>query len=291
MDSFPSIYWINMDRSHDRRERMENMFKDLNISNHFRISGVNGRSGEYSSFVNFGNVNITGPEKGCTASHLRAIDTALSESESDFIVLEDDIDLTTFRKWYFLDQAQKECFQTAFKYMLALAPDDMGYIHLSQPDVKIVKVLPHCFPKDASNPRYSPICGSSTAILYYKREYAQELQKKYKTNGHWDLSGVGKSAVADFLLNTYPNLLPEYKLKRYCFPVFVTREEDESTIGNDVRMHQVANDILLKVLEDPSRSSDFSYLNFIPSSIIYGTFFIILLGIALTVFFIHRRNN
>lgn len=280
---FPTVYWINLDGSRNNRRRMEAMFKELNITNHFRISGVNGWKGEYSSFVRFDNKHLTEPEKGCTASHLRAIDTALREGGSSFIVLEDVIDLRTFHKWYFLDDDQREDIQTAFGEMMRkLAPENVGYIHLSQPDNQIVKVVPYCFPNDGSKPRFSPICGSSTSMVYYRREYAQEIQRRYKREGVWDLTNIGKYAVADKFLNTYPKLLPlSFNLKRYCFPVFSTLKEDD----------MAANDILLKVLQDPSRSREFTYLSFIPSTTIVWSVVVSIGIIAMILFFVFRYNK
>ena len=37
------IYWINLERSKDRKTRMNKQFKKFNITNHERIEAVNGK--------------------------------------------------------------------------------------------------------------------------------------------------------------------------------------------------------------------------------------------------------
>ena len=83
------IYWINLDRSTDRKISME---KELQNTNHTRISAIDGTDSELMSqytITGVPNPAWTVPLLACTCSHLKAIKTAYDNYLSHVIILED----------------------------------------------------------------------------------------------------------------------------------------------------------------------------------------------------------
>ena len=100
------VYYINMDRSVDRRKFMENQFKLLNINSPNRIPGVPGNSLDNILFGAYGDISyaieytdLSPSEVGCTLSHLQAIKTAYENNEHVALILEDDASLSLVPFW------------------------------------------------------------------------------------------------------------------------------------------------------------------------------------------------
>jgi GR25 family glycosyltransferase involved in LPS biosynthesis len=87
------VYYINMDKSVDRNESMQEQFRVLGIQG-TRVPGVVG-------------ANITKPfskkatlnEQGCTLAHLNAIRTAYNNGDEYALILEDDVSLLLSPLW------------------------------------------------------------------------------------------------------------------------------------------------------------------------------------------------
>ena len=88
MNKIP-IYWINLDRSPDRKILMENQLKDYKIVNHQRIEGIDGKNLDFSEYKDKC-TDITVFELACTLSHLKAIETAHTNGDEYALILEDD---------------------------------------------------------------------------------------------------------------------------------------------------------------------------------------------------------
>ena len=96
------VYWINLDRSPERKESMEKMFKDNAFSGipQKRISAVDGNNEDqvYDLFTVY-NYNVGPKEYACTLSHLNAI-KQFNESNHDIaLILEDDCTLELKKYW------------------------------------------------------------------------------------------------------------------------------------------------------------------------------------------------
>lgn len=87
-------YWINMDRSVDRRRHMESQFFEHSIEN-YRISAETPetiKAGDYTIARNEESIPSTTPEEiSCILSHLKAIQQGYDDGDQYFCVLEDDI--------------------------------------------------------------------------------------------------------------------------------------------------------------------------------------------------------
>lgn len=84
------IYWINLNRSPERKILMENQFKDYNIENHQRIEGIDGKELNFDEYKHLCVNNLKVFELGCTLSHLKAIETAHNYGNKYALIFEDD---------------------------------------------------------------------------------------------------------------------------------------------------------------------------------------------------------
>ena len=87
------IYWINLDRSKDRKKWIEKIFKNMGINKHTRVSAVDGRKlGTYNLSIPqeyYSNHSIN--ELACTSSHLKCIEKAYNNKDNVAIICEDDV--------------------------------------------------------------------------------------------------------------------------------------------------------------------------------------------------------
>ena len=89
------IVWINLDKSEDRCDSMENMLKKINIPNE-RISAINCSNGNIDKYSNLEYCdNMTNAEKACTLSHFKAFDNLRRSKGKYFLVCEDDVRLSS----------------------------------------------------------------------------------------------------------------------------------------------------------------------------------------------------
>lgn len=91
------VYWINLDRSSNRKDIMNDMFEKINIK-HIRIVAYDGNIIDSYKEINC-NSDITSYEIGCTFSHFKAIKTAYDSGENMITVMEDDMGIDFIDKW------------------------------------------------------------------------------------------------------------------------------------------------------------------------------------------------
>jgi len=82
-------YYINLDRSKDRFNKINDVITKYNLKNIKRISGVDGKKIYNKLF------SIKSSEIGCTLSHLKAIKQAYDNNDDYALILEDDALLET----------------------------------------------------------------------------------------------------------------------------------------------------------------------------------------------------
>ena len=100
------IYYINLDRSTDRKRKMEKQFNKYGVENTTRISAVDGKKlsimkeGFVTGLGSYSNYFIMTPrELGCTLSHIKAIKQAYDSGLETVLVLEDDVSLDLMPLW------------------------------------------------------------------------------------------------------------------------------------------------------------------------------------------------
>ena len=105
LDGVDVIYWINLDRSTVRRQKMEKMFKDevfkgIDI---VRVSAVDGKTANIKKILNdnFSNLSnkYTDIEYSCLLSHLNAIKTFNKSDYQNALIMEDDMTLEYKKYW------------------------------------------------------------------------------------------------------------------------------------------------------------------------------------------------
>jgi len=115
------IYWINLDRSIDRKQKMEKMFTDPIFSGKpiRRIDAVDGKTHDTNDMIKSKKRRNTNLEYACLLSHLKAIQT-FSETEYDTaLIFEDDVTLEFKQYW-----------KKSLKKIIDNAPDDWEIIQL-----------------------------------------------------------------------------------------------------------------------------------------------------------------
>lgn len=103
LKGIPHIYWLNLDADTHRREYMEKQFEYLEIKNHTRISGYDGRTDDVSCNLKGSYPeNMSQNELGCCISHLKAIKYFYENTTDDYIlIVEDDVDMSIIKYWNF----------------------------------------------------------------------------------------------------------------------------------------------------------------------------------------------
>jgi hypothetical protein len=103
LKGFPKCLWINLNRCVQRKEYMENQFKYWEIYDHVRISGIDGKEDDPTSYLK-GSVphNMNNGEIGCVLSHLNAIKYFVEKTDlNEIMIMEDDLDMNTVKYWNF----------------------------------------------------------------------------------------------------------------------------------------------------------------------------------------------
>jgi GR25 family glycosyltransferase involved in LPS biosynthesis len=201
LDGIDVIYWINLDRSTDRRKHMENMFKDpvFNGKKIIRIKAVDGKSADIDNILNdnFENMNpeLTKAEYACTLSHINAIRKFLKSDDKIALILEDDTTLDFKPYWKkTLHQIMKE------------APNDWDIIQLNYISSDI--------PKETYTKNINTYYGTGSYILN-KNNINKIISNKYVN--------LGADEYLFSILNTYV----------YKYPLFTYISNGNSTIHQD----------------------------------------------------------
>lgn len=95
-----AFFWINLEESKARRERMQKQFEERNIRNH-RIVAINGMREKLSTFLGFPEARARAhkAEIATTLSHLKAIHAFVRSGEAVGIICEDDMVFDYESKW------------------------------------------------------------------------------------------------------------------------------------------------------------------------------------------------
>ena len=221
LDGIDVIYWINLDRSLDRRQRMEQMFEDPVFKGKkiVRISAVDGKASNIDQVLNasFEGMHLdkfTKVEYACLLSHLNTIKQFSESNDETALIMEDDTTLEYKPYW-----------KKSVKQIIDAAPSDWEIIQLCINTQKPLKKL-------------------------YTRN-----------NGHLQIFGTGayvinKKCAENFNKNNYKQLqFSEHTADKYLYnqtitytykyPMFTYNFNESSTIHQDhINDHNTSKKII-----------------------------------------------
>jgi GR25 family glycosyltransferase involved in LPS biosynthesis len=208
MDGVDVIYWINLDRSVDRRTYMEKILDDPVFNNipKIRVKAVDGKTEKTTVFNKFSMVrqkNTTDIEYACLLSHLESIrQFAESTYTGVALILEDDITLEYKRLW-----------KKTVRQITKRAPADWDIIQLCY----TIKNFSIDTRREFSENQYS-----STAYIIHK-DAAKRLMTQIYRNGKYHIEDTYRH-VSDIYI--YEKL----KTYNYKYPMFIYNVEKPTTI-------------------------------------------------------------
>ena len=201
LDGIDIIYWINLDRSADRKERMIKMFKDTSFDNIpiQRFSAIDGKKENIDKMITVQSKKLTKPEYGCLLSHLEII-REFSETAYDVaLILEDDITLD-FKKYW----------KNSINKVINEAPKDWEIIML-------------CYHSDVLATNLYTLNENnywSTAAYIINKKAAEKLTNQTYVSGTYHLDNNIKQAADDYLF---------IKLKTYIYKYPYFRSEEHTS--------------------------------------------------------------
>lgn len=92
INGIDGIVWINLERSLDRREKMEKLLENINVPNE-RINAIDGKIYDFSYLFDKIKMKsgLSNYEVACTLSHIKAINKLKNKEGKYFMICEDDI--------------------------------------------------------------------------------------------------------------------------------------------------------------------------------------------------------
>jgi GR25 family glycosyltransferase involved in LPS biosynthesis len=203
LDGVDVIYWINLDRSPDRRQRMEKMFEDQVFKGKkiIRISAVDGKAQNIDDIINkrferSSTSAITNIEYACTLSHIKAVEQFSNSNYKTALIMEDDMTLEFKPYW-----------KKSVKQIMDAAPGDWEIIQL-------------CYIISNTTPR--KLYTKNTGNLFSTGAYVIN-----KNNINIPQKINTETAAADTYLysifNTYT----------YKYPMFIYKNNESSTIHQE----------------------------------------------------------
>lgn len=199
---FPSVYYLSLEESLDRREYLDSQFNSFNIG---KINSVISKRFKDCNDIIHGKYvdTLTDASKGCCTSHMRCIKNWLNNTNEPYgFFCEDDLSLETIKYWNFTWQEFIEQLPSDWECVqLMWVKDEM-------PEIKLRE-------------RYFDDWSATAYIL--KRERAQKLVDTYYPNDefYFDIPNSNLQPIVENLVFSLG--------KVYTFPLFVEETKKFST--------------------------------------------------------------
>jgi GR25 family glycosyltransferase involved in LPS biosynthesis len=171
---FGPIYVINMERSSDRKQYIQEHFEKYGVSNYTFVKAVDGSQEDAVQLLNhpINESIISKKEIACTVSHLKAIEQWLDESDSEYaIIVEDDVSFETVDFWDF-----------TWKDFLESVKQDYEILQLAIINNFTINNRLHL----------REFLDWSAAVYLIKRSCAEKLIKKHKIDNKYTFSTVAR---------------------------------------------------------------------------------------------------
>lgn len=225
MDGVDMIYYINLDRSLERRKNMEKLLSDSVFNNieKVRFSAIDGKKENAKNSIKTANTlfrPLSGVEYACLLSHLKTI-TLFSDSDVKnqvALIFEDDVTLE-FKKYW----------KKSVKQIMKEAPANWEIIQLcfigQGKDCLIVPKV------DYDNKVYP-----SAAAYLINRKGAERIKKLY-SNGKYNVESSAYP-IADLFIFGY---CKTYTCK---YPMFIYSGDDSTLHDEDLKCHMKTKKIV-----------------------------------------------
>jgi GR25 family glycosyltransferase involved in LPS biosynthesis len=214
LEGIDIIYYINLDRSVERRKNMEELLSHFNIPN-VRISAVDGKniSDEelYGNFIFEDNKKHSKVEYACLLSHLKTLLTFSQSNYKNALIFEDDMTLEYSKYW---DKTTKDIINNA--------PKDWDIIMLTYITNSIISDL---YARNLMQKNSYLEFSSAGSYIINKNGVEKILDKIYNNNKFILLKNYTHEADHYIfnLVNTYT----------YKYPYFTYSITNDSTIHPD----------------------------------------------------------
>lgn len=230
LSGFPTVFYINLDKSIDRRIHLEKQFQKFGIRNYTRVSADKFSPKEVDSwkhtilipenFIQEIFDFVTKTQLSLTLNLFSTIIEWYDSNSSEYCILvEDDLSLLPSKYWNF-----------TWNFFIKNLPVDWECVQLHVISDNFISM---------GLSRWVPNNYSTSCVLI-NRNYAEKLKKKFYFNGKYKLFVPGNGEpIADSIL---------YKIGvTYSFPLFITNSYFLSTII-DNNLNEIAFKSDLKTL-------------------------------------------
>ena len=212
------IYWINLDRSPERRKNMEKMFQDnifIDISNE-RFSAIDGNNPDSINKIEYRNPNEGSNVYACLLSHLESIRKFNNSKYDIALILEDDCTLD-FKKYW----------KKSVKEIINNAPNDWEIIMLSyyfEGDSHILWDWSKMKNDYTDHETYSAL-----SYIINKKGSNKLINDIYKNDKYTLKQHLSPHA------DRY--IFASLKTYVYKYPMFIYKTENDSTLGHNIQEH------------------------------------------------------
>lgn len=230
------IYWINLDRSPDRRKNMEKMLQTIDISNQ-RISAIDGKNEKIYDMIDTNNYDSTDSEYGCLMSHLQAVRTFEKSNNSIALILEDDCTLELKKYW-------DGSFDQKINEIISNAPKDWEIIMLSY-----IVELNHPLNNWSNDEKYIRFDSGIYSTLSYL------INKKGAKKLIDDCDNLSCYKDNVYLLNSKAQHKADHYIYKntitYCYkyPLFIYDNEDSTIHDDHLNFHKQNKERIIKNYE------------------------------------------
>ena len=202
------IVWINLDRSLDRKNKMETQFENIKMPI-TRISAIDGKVEDFSGF-NYLERPMSNYEKAVTLSHIKAYSYLSSVEGNYFLVLEDDVKLSNFK-----------FFESDLNKIINDAP------------IFDILLIQKIYTKPLKNlyTKWNADIFSAAAYIITKEACNKLMKIAAKCENNNNFTIISKLSIADYFLY--------YKLNTwvYKYNFLTTTDEDSIIHSNHINIH------------------------------------------------------
>ena len=194
LDGIDSIYWINLERSKDRKKKMEILFQDPIFFGKpiQRIKAIDGNADNVYDKLNIEKKSNNKLEYACLLSHLTAIKTFSESTYETALILEDDMTLEFKKYWRstlrtVIENAPSDweiiqlCYITSTKLIADYTLNNYGKNRYGNIASMAAYIINNKAAKKFINEAYNPVSNKYTLKNYHTHEADHYLYKCLKT--------------------------------------------------------------------------------------------------------------